>query len=84
MPATKPFVAPEQPNLIPASPRHSREGGNPDCMFMLLFPLKRKLTALDSRLRGNDDSHGLPHLLTQYQVKVTLACAAAMRATGTR
>ncbi|WP_297291599.1 hypothetical protein, partial [Oceanicoccus sp.] len=54
MPATKPFVAPEQPNLIPASPRHSREGGNPDCMFMLLFPLKRKLTALDSRLRGND------------------------------
>ncbi|WP_297292301.1 hypothetical protein, partial [Oceanicoccus sp.] len=37
--------------------RHSREGGNPDCMLMLLFPPGRKSTALDSRLRGNDDSH---------------------------
>ena len=34
--------------------RHSREGGNPGCMLMLLFPLKRKSTVLDSRLRGND------------------------------
>ena len=38
--------------LIP--PRPSRAGGNPACMLMLLFPLKRKSTALDSRLRGND------------------------------
>jgi len=38
--------------------RHSREGGNPDCMLMLLFPPKRKSTALDSRLRGNDGGGG--------------------------
>ena len=42
---------------IPSKPRHSREGGNPACMLMLLFPRRRKSTALDSRLRGNDDSH---------------------------
>ena len=33
---------------------HSREGGNPACLLMLSFPPKRKSTALDSRLRGND------------------------------
>jgi len=37
-----------------AKQRHSREGGNPACMLMLLFPPRRKSTALGSRLRGND------------------------------
>ena len=43
--------------LYPAT-RHSRAGGDPDCMLNAVISAKAEITALDSRLRGNDGYDG--------------------------